>query len=258
MKSELISSSLADRLYTAPSPEPVFPVDLPVVGVTAFTTIDYPGYLAAVFYTQGCTWKCRYCHNTHLRDLEESPESKLSWEKLGRFLESRKGFLEGVVFCGGEPTLHPELPQAMESVRSLGFKVGLHTSGMFPSVLGKVLTHCDWVGMDVKAPFDRYERVTLVPKSGSAAEESVRQVISSRVPHEFRTTYHPDLLSEEDVWDLARSIASLGAKRYALQMFQPRGCQDKRLREWSGTADHFSASLIRRLNSLFDSFEVRA
>ena len=258
MKSGPISSNPAASLCERPSAARAdFPEALPVVGVTAFTTIDYPGYLSAVFYTQGCPWRCRYCHNASLRPMDENPETKLSWEKLSRFLETRRGFLEGVVFCGGEPTLHPELPQALEAVRAMGFKAGLHTSGMFPSTLTKILPHCDWVGMDVKAPFDHYEKVTMVPNSGRLAEESVRAVVRSAVKHEFRTTFHPDLLSEEDVAVIGDAIAAMGGRHYALQVFQSRGCEDQRLRGWHGDATYFSRELVWRLNGLFDTFEIR-
>ena len=45
-------------------------------------------------------------------------------------------------------------------VRELGFQVGLHTGGQFPERLARVLPQVDWVGFDVKAPWDAYERVT--------------------------------------------------------------------------------------------------
>ncbi len=228
-----------------------------MVGVTAFTTIDYPGKLAAVFYTQGCPWKCRYCHNAHLRDMHDAPANVIPWEKLSRFLESRRGFLEGVVFCGGEPTLHPELIQAMDAVRSIGFLVGLHTSGMFPSILKRVLMHCDWVGMDIKAPFALYEKVTEIPNSGPAVKESARLLIESRVPHEFRTTYHPKLHTEDHILEIAQALLDAGARHYAIQIFKPDGCQDDVLKRTPVSAESLSADLKGKLLGMFDTFEVR-
>lgn len=34
--------------------------------MVAFSTVDYPGRLAAVIFCQGCPWGCGYCHNPHL------------------------------------------------------------------------------------------------------------------------------------------------------------------------------------------------
>lgn len=45
---------------------------LQVGGITPFTTIDFPGRLAAVIFCQGCPWRCQYCHNRHLLPAGEN------------------------------------------------------------------------------------------------------------------------------------------------------------------------------------------
>ena len=79
------------------------------------------------------------------------------------------GLLDAVVFSGGEPTLQAGLLDAMLEVRELGFKIGLHTAGMYPQRLAAILPLMDWVGMDVKAPFADYARITGTPGSGERA-----------------------------------------------------------------------------------------
>ncbi len=232
--------------------------NLPIVGVTQFTTIDYPGALAAVFYTQGCTWRCRYCHNSHLREIQESPPDKISWQKLEEFMDSRKNFLEAIVFCGGEPTLHRELRDAMQAVKDHGYRVGLHTAGMSVEMFERVLPLCDWVGMDVKAPFGKYEAITGVPGSGEHARKSVSKLISSGTPHEFRTTVHPELLNEEDIRSIATVLHEMGAQHYVLQSFRAAGCPDQKLNHIFPGAWCVSGALEQDLRALFEHFEIRA
>ena len=64
---------------------------VPIGGVTAFSTLDCPGDIAAVFYFQGCPFRCPYCHNP---EFQKSRASGFSWEELDSFLSRRQGFLE--------------------------------------------------------------------------------------------------------------------------------------------------------------------
>jgi pyruvate formate lyase activating enzyme len=142
------------------------------------------------------------------------------------FLRRRLGLLDGLVFSGGEPTLQRGLADAMREVRALGLRVGLHTAGPYPERLAAVLPLVDWVGFDVKAPFDDYARITNVPGSGERARESLLHVLASGVAYEVRTTVHPALLDQTLLDQLAGTLADLGVRRYALQAFRGAGCQD--------------------------------
>ncbi|MBO0611452.1 anaerobic ribonucleoside-triphosphate reductase activating protein (plasmid) [Thiothrix fructosivorans] len=184
------------------------------------TSIDFPGHLAAVLFCQGCPWHCRYCHNPHL--LRTDVSSKLEWAEVMRFLRERVGFLDGVVFSGGEPLLQPRLLEAIREVKALGFKVALHTAGIMPARLAKVLPYVDWVGLDIKAPFDAYKKVTGLAGSGFKAEESLDLLLAARhVDYEIRTTVDPALLGRDDIERLAESLAKLGVKHFSLQACQP-------------------------------------
>ena len=158
---------------------------LRVGGLTRCSASDYPGKLAAVVFCQGCAWRCSYCHNPELR----SPRSRaeIAWPAVLAFFERRRGLLDAVVFSGGEPTQQPALPQAMREVKALGFLVGLHTAGIVPRRLAEVLPLLDWVGMDLKAPFEEHERVTGVRGSGRRARESRELILASGTACEFHT-----------------------------------------------------------------------
>jgi pyruvate formate lyase activating enzyme len=231
------------------SPPRVAPVaDVSIGGLTPLTTIDFPGRLAAVVYLRGCPWRCSYCHNRSLLAPHRSA-TDLCWRQTYAFLERRRGLLDAVVFSGGEPTSQRALSDAIVEARDLGFEVGLHTGGPYPNRLRRLLPLLDWVGMDIKAPFDHYERITGVAGSGAKARQSARCLLASGVPHEFRTTLDTALLSAPEVLRTAQQLAELGVRRYVLQ----------RSREPNGTpvSGWLDDLTLARLASYFDDFAVR-
>lgn len=158
---------------------------LRVGGLTRLSATDFPGRLAAVVFCQGCAWRCGYCHNPHL--LPARGKEELPWARVVSFLERRRGLLDAVVFSGGEPTLQPSLRQAMEEVKGMGYLIGLHTAGIVPRRLAEVLPLLDWVGMDVKAPFEEHERVTGTRGSARRARASRELILESGVACGFHT-----------------------------------------------------------------------
>jgi pyruvate formate lyase activating enzyme len=227
---------------------------LRIGGLTPLSACDYPGYLAAVVFCQGCPWRCGYCHNSRL--LPRRGAHELAWPSVLAFLERRSGLLDAVVFSGGEPTLQPGLPDAMRAVGALGFKVGLHTAGMVPRLLAAALPYTAWVGMDVKAPFDDYQRITGVRGSGRAAWESARLVLESGVDYEFRTTVHAALLPLPALERIAHGLAALGVRHYVLQKFRPMGCATPDP-AGNGGADYPWSELNAKFARLFRTFAVR-
>ena len=201
---------------------------LKVGGLTPFTSIDYPGQLAAVVFVQGCPWRCGYCHNPHLqpRGQDQGPR----WSEVLELLRRRAGLLDAVVFSGGEPTVDPALPQAIAEVRALGFKVGLHSAGMYTERLQAVLPLVDWVGLDIKAPLAdaaRHDRVTRTRHGADAVRHSlaalVQQSRATGLGYECRTTAHPALLDDAALLQLADELADAGVAQWALQIFRTLG-----------------------------------
>ncbi len=225
---------------------------LRIGGMTPCSASDYPGHFAAVVFCQGCSWQCAYCHNPHL--LPVSEPSTMTWDEVLRFLGRRQGLLDAVVFSGGEPTLQRELVYAVRAVKDLGFKVGLHTAGMSPERLRDVLPLLDWVGMDVKAPFDEYDLITGVVGSGSKARDSVRRILDSGADHEFRTTVHSALLSHEALLTMADELATMGVQHYVLQEFRQQGCAQSLP---AMSAEYLCHDTIERLGRQFRQFSVR-
>jgi len=200
-------------------------MELRVGGLARLSTCDWPGELVATVFCQGCGWNCIYCHNPHLRPAQS--KEQISWKEVFTFLESRVGLLDGVVFSGGEPTLQSALLGAVQSVRDLGFRIGLHTAGAAPQRISALLPWVDWVGFDVKAPFHAYSRITGLEQSGARAHESLRLLLESGVPYEVRTTVHPSLLTGEELMETRGLLLSLGVTHYAVQRFRADGvCAD--------------------------------
>jgi len=223
-----------------------------VGGLVPLTTTDYPGCLAAVVFCQGCPWHCRYCHNPHLIP-RENPEA-FTWSQVAAFLARRKGLLDAVVFSGGEPTLQNGLAMAMEDAKTQGFRVGLHTAGIYPERLEKLIPYLDWVGLDVKAPFADYGRITGAG-GGEAVQQSIRLLLESDIPIEFRTTCHSSLLRESDLLNLASELAKLGAAKWILQAFRPQGCNDILAEE---KTEPPSPELLAQLSGRIGTVEYRA
>ncbi|MHB8996653.1 MAG: anaerobic ribonucleoside-triphosphate reductase activating protein [Armatimonadota bacterium] len=200
--------------------------ELRIGGLLPMTTVEWEGHLAAVLFLQGCPWRCRYCHNTGL--VSSRTKTLRQWDEIWSFLQERQGLLDAVVFSGGEPTAQAALPAALTAVKELGYLVALHTNGYNTASLGRALATgaVDYVAMDVKAPFSRYEEVTQIAGSGRKAQRSATAIIKSGVAHEFRTTYHSDLLTPDDLRTIAEDLQWRGAQAYYLQRYRDDGSPD--------------------------------
>jgi pyruvate formate lyase activating enzyme len=218
-------------------------------GITPFSTVDWPGKLACVAFLAGCPWRCPYCQN---HQLQSRASATLTDAELFSLLEARRGLLDGVVFSGGEPLAQHAVIEAARHARELGFQVGLHTCGAFPDRLREALPLLDWVGIDVKAPWDAYDRITLGRESGAAARESLQAVLDSGVAMEARTTWHPALLTPQDISDIAHDLAGRGVRTWAVQAYRPEGTTGELPNETV-----YPSEVPDDLPALFDSYEFR-
>jgi len=228
--------------------------NLQIGGLTPLTSTDYPGCLAAVVFCQGCPWRCGYCHNPHL--IPRRGKGTQAWADVEAFLQRRQGLLDAVVFSGGEPTLQDGLRKAMTEVRELGFKVGMHTGGAYPARLAGLLSLSSWVGMDIKAAYSDYDKVTGTPGSGKKTRESAELLLQSGVPYEFRTTVHPLYHTADSLLRLAQELQQLGAKHYVLQEFRPQGCADAAVSEAYYSEELLADTLCEHIGNMFESFSV--
>lgn len=187
-------------------------------GLQKFSMIDYPDKIACIVFTQGCNFRCPYCHNPELVKPEMFGES-LSEEEFFDFLKERVGKLDAVSITGGEPTLQYDLIEFIKKIRDLGFFIKLDTNGTNPDMLKEIIDQklVNYLAMDIKAPFSKYEEITKMPVNIEKIKQSVEMIKSSGIDYEFRTTLVKKLLSPEDIEQIGRDIA--GAKQYFLQKF---------------------------------------
>ena len=186
-----------------------------IAGFVPLSTVDWPDQLAAVIFTQGCPWRCGYCHNSHL--IPPCGETSIEWETVLNEITKRKNFLDGVVISGGEPLLQRGIVNVLQQIRALGLKTGLHTGGSLPKQLKSVLPLTDWVGLDIKATPYNYSDVTHRAKSGQVAWESLDLVIKSGADYEVRVTVHPQLMSVSSFEILLNQLVDKKVKHIRLQ-----------------------------------------
>lgn len=194
-------------------------------GLEKLSLIDFPGRPAAVVFTQGCNFRCHFCYNPMIVCYDVDERNKKDHSLLGEsdffaFLESRQGKLDGVVITGGEPTIHKDLKQFIKKIRKLGFAIKLDSNGTNPKVLANLIKEnlLDYIAMDIKSDREGYEKVIGAKVDFDKIAESVKIIIDSGVPYEFRTTLVPLLHSVKDIDKIGRVIK--GADRWMLQNFK--------------------------------------
>ncbi len=224
-----------------------------ISGIHTLTLLDYPGHVACILFTAGCNFRCGYCHNPEFvlpEKIKEHMHDMIPEEKIFKFLETRKGKLEGVVISGGEPTIHQGLPDFIRKVKSMGFLVKLDTNGTNPKMLKKLLDEklLDYVAMDAKASPGRYGLLTGTKNNFSDIERSRDLIMASGVPHELRTTIVKGWHDETEMTKIAEWCA--GAQKYTLQNFRPQKTLDPSWKKYSG----FTAVELQHLKKIAEKF----
>jgi len=217
-------------------------------GFQALTLSDFPGHIAAIVFTQGCNFRCPFCHNGPLLPLDRPAAELIDEGLVLDALKTRAAFLDGVVITGGEPTLQEDLRTFTKRIRTMRLKVKLDTNGSRPDVLADLLAGrlFDCVAMDIKAPFAKYPQVTGVDAPVEAIRESIALLVADGTPCEFRTTFVPSLLSERDL-DEIRSYLPDGAQ-HAVQAFLADNALDASLRSAMGTASEMPDNIPHHLD----------
>jgi pyruvate formate lyase activating enzyme len=189
-------------------------------GLQKHSLIDYPGKMSCVLFTTGCNFNCPYCHNPELAKGYIQQHLPLEEKNIYDFLALRKGFLDGVVISGGEPTLHKNISSICQNIREMGYAIKLDTNGSRPKILKQLIDErsVDYIAMDIKT--DPFAYCPLIAKDCKPESilTSIKIVLESNLPHEFRTTCIDPLVNAGIIERIAKLIQ--GARLYALQKFQ--------------------------------------
>lgn len=186
-----------------------------------FTMVDYPGRVATTVFTSGCVFRCPFCHNPELvLGSQISLGDDKNEEDFFKFLETRKGKLDGVCITGGEPTLQPDLLDFMRNIKKAGFLVKLDTNGTRPDVIKKAVDEkiVDYIAMDIKNSLKKYKKTAGTNVDLDRIKLSVDLIRNSGVDYDFRTTVVPGFHTIKDFDDIVSWIG--GSKKYFLQRFR--------------------------------------
>ncbi len=227
-----------------------------ISGFQKSSMIDYPEKISAIIFTQGCNFKCPYCHNPELNKLNNR-ETEFSVSRVVDFLKGRIGKLDGVVITGGEPTLHKDLPDLIDTLKGFGFLVKLDSNGTNYDMLEELVLSkkVDYVAMDIKAPLEKYEQAVCSKVPLENVKKSIELLKSGKVDYEFRTTVVKSQLSYDDFDKIGQLIK--GSKKYYLQKFLPTKTLDENyLEQTTYTKEEFEP-IIQNLKQYIEKVELR-
>jgi pyruvate formate lyase activating enzyme len=200
-------------------------------GLQKVSLNEYPGMISAIAFTQGCNFRCPYCHNPELVDPDLFGDC-LPEEGVLSFLERRRGKLDALTITGGEPTIQLDLIDFIKRVRKIGYLIKLDTNGSCPEVLEQLIGGrlLDYIAMDMKGPLQRYRTVTRSKIDEDKIRQSMEIIMKSGTPYEFRTTVPKKLLQEEDILEMGKLLRN--ASCYILQQFIPTRTLDKQFQKY--------------------------
>ncbi len=229
-------------------------------GLEKSTLIDYPGHVACTVFLIGCNFRCPFCYSSELVLLEKIKLQPRILEKdFFSFLEERQGLVEGVVICGGEPTLQKDLPDFIKKIKNLGYLVKLDTNGSNSEMLKRLIKDglLDYIAMDIKAPVEKqkYEKAAGVRVNLEKIRRSIELIKNSGVDYEFRTTVVPGIHSKEDIVQIAKDIGL--AKKYCLQNFRGEKTISPRLEKIRLYPKEFLTEVKREVSRFFEICQIR-
>jgi pyruvate formate lyase activating enzyme len=222
-------------------------------GLEKFSLIDYPGKISAVIFTQGCNFRCPYCHNPELLSISKGI---INEESVLFFLEKRKKQLEAVVITGGEPTLQSDLIPYLTKIKQMGYLIKLDTNGSDPEIIKKIteLNLVDYVAMDIKASLDKYSEVVGVKVNKENILKSINLLIQDNIDYEFRTTITQEQLNNFDIEEIGKLLK--GSKKYVLQKYIYRE-NKKDLPKFTAFDDKKMIDFKIKIKPYFDEILIR-
>ncbi len=228
-------------------------------GLEKLSLIDFPEHISAVVFLKFCNFRCRFCYNPMLvlTDKEKDPHS-LPEEDFFLFLKDRIGKLDGVVISGGEPTLQEGLKEFIRKIKELGFSVKLDTNGSAPDVIRDLLKNnlIDYIAMDIKSSFDKYEEVIGLETDLNKIKESIDIIKKSEIPYEFRTTLIPGLHKEEDLFEMAKELGKVD--KWFIQKFKSdTDLIDKELENKKTFSEKELRQMVKKIKEISSNCEFR-
>ena len=218
------------------------------VGGTLISSVEFHGNMSLVIFMSKCPLACRYCHNVEL--LEDNTQK--TFDEVKSDIDNACDFIDAVVISGGEPLMQMDaLVDLFTYIKSIGLKTKLDTSGIYPDKIEKLLklNLLDFVSLDIKAPFEKYRKVTGADV-GFEVKKSMKLInADSNVCLELRTTYVPTLHTKKDIRNLVNDVEG---DIYTIQQFRNRNVLDPALEKVDVPNPHDLKKLALDIKPLFD------
>lgn len=232
-----------------------------IAGLQKTTLIDYPGKIACTVFLAVCNFRCPWCYSGELVLPEKIiKQPRISEKDFFDFLKERQGLLEGVVLCGGEPTVNKELPAFAEKIKKMGFLVKLDTNGSNPEMLKELIDKklIDYVAMDIKAPINSqtYKKIIGDGVSLEDIKKSVEILKIGKIDYEFRTTVVDTIHKKEDFLEIAKWIGGPKVKYY-LQNFRPEKTIDPEFEKVKPFPKEFLEDIVKEISLHFKFCQIR-
>jgi len=244
-----------------------------IAGLQKLTLIDFPGKLGAIVFLAGCPFRCPWCYSSELvlpEKIKKQPQ--ISEEEFFDFLREKKGLLEGIVICGGEPTMNQGLPDFIKRIKEFGYAVKLDTNGTNPVMLENLIDSgglVDYIAMDIKAPLTNnqtpitnnqtritnYEKAVGVKVDLEKIKKSIEIIKDSGIDYEFRSTVVPGVHTREDIIQIAKDIGP--AKRYYLQNFRPEKTLDPEFEKIKPYSSEYLLDIVKIISPYFKICKLR-
>ena len=186
-------------------------------GFDKLTLLNYPDKVACTIFTKGCNFKCPFCHNSSLISLDKENDK---YKEVISYLNKRKGILDGVCITGGEPLIHKSTKDLIKEIKSMGFLIKLDTNGSNPFMLKELIDEklIDYVAMDIKNTFDKYEMTIGCKTNIDNIKKSIDIIETSNIDYEFRTTIVKELHTFDDIKGIINMINK--KSKYYIQNFR--------------------------------------
>src|SRR5215472_18828693 len=127
--------------------------------------------ILVLFPHNRCNCRCMMCDIWQIRQVRE-----ITVQDLARHLESIRGLrVRWVVFSGGEPQMHTDLPALARLIRAEGIRMTLLTAGLLLEPYARsVVDSIDDVIVSLDGPREIHNRIRGVPKAFDRLAQGVR------------------------------------------------------------------------------------
>ena len=119
--------------------------------IETFGLVDGPGIRTVVFLN-GCSLRCKYCHNPEMWQMKELNYTPLEITK--RVIRNKPYFKRnngGVTFSGGEPLLQYDfLVETCKLLKEQGIHIAIDTAGIGLGDYQELFKYIDMVLLDIK------------------------------------------------------------------------------------------------------------